>query len=53
MEKLDAKLVELLGLHIISLEEFLGLQRALRIASEAELIINQVESINGEKNERR
>ena len=51
MDKLDAKLVELLGLHIISLDEFLGFQRALRIASEAELIINQVESINGDKHD--
>jgi len=46
MDKLDEKLNELFGLHIISWQEYLGLQRALRIASEAELIINQVESIN-------
>jgi hypothetical protein len=46
MDKLDAKLNELFGLHIISLQEYLGLQRALRISQEAELIINQVESIN-------
>jgi len=49
MDKLDAKLTELLGANHITLQEYLGLQRALRIASEAELIINRVESINGEK----
>ena len=43
---LDEKLTELLGLHIISLQEYLGLQRALRISQEAELIMDRVESIN-------
>ena len=43
---LDEKLTELFGLHIISLQEYLGLQRALRISQEAELIMDRVESIN-------
>jgi len=46
MNKLDAKLTELLGANHITLQEYLGFQRALRISQEAELIINQVESIN-------
>ena len=46
MDKLDAKLYELWFAEKITTSEFLGFQRALRIAAEAELIINQVESIN-------
>jgi len=49
---LDAKLIELYGQHLenkdagIDYKHFVAFQRVLRIASEAELIINQVESIN-------
>ena len=43
---LDEKLTELLGTNHITLKEYLGLQRALRIAAEAELIMDRVESIN-------
>lgn len=54
---LDAKLTELYGQHLenkntgISYEYFVAFQRVLRIAQEAELIMDRVESINnnGEK----
>lgn len=46
MTELDKLLNDLLGLEIINLKQYLGLQRALRIAAEAELIMDRVESIN-------
>lgn len=52
---LDAKLTELYGQHLenkdtgIDYKHFMAFQRVLRIASEAELIMERVETINGEK----